>query len=135
MVVNAGSAPGRGSAAGEGHVVGRREMRVGEAARALHLVLAQVLGPEALDRIDVQNDPINLVDPEGLWVPQAIGAAVNLGFEGYRQYKAGKLDVGRLAVAARNNKRQDQQSSQIQAKLPSLRLYNYFLYSNGVPFL
>ena len=48
----------------------------------------------------VRNDPVNWVDPEGLWVPQAIGAAVGLGFEGYRQYQSGNLDVGRLAMAA-----------------------------------
>ncbi len=48
----------------------------------------------------VQNNPVNLTDPLGLWVPQAIGAAVGLGFEGYRQYQSGNLDVGRLAMAA-----------------------------------
>ena len=46
------------------------------------------------------NDPVNLEDPEGLWIPQAIGAAVSLGLEGYRQYRSGDLDVGRLAMAA-----------------------------------
>nr|WP_227549718.1 MULTISPECIES: hypothetical protein [Enterobacteriaceae] len=38
-------------------------------------------------------------DPTGLWVPQVIGAIVNMGFEGYRQYQAGSFDAGRLLVA------------------------------------
>lgn len=35
----------------------------------------------------------------GLWIPQAIGAAINLGFEGYSQYQSGNFDAGRLLVA------------------------------------
>lgn len=46
------------------------------------------------------SDPILLSDPLGLWVPQAVGAAVNTGFEGYRQYQAGEFSPQRLLVAA-----------------------------------
>jgi RHS repeat-associated protein len=45
-------------------------------------------------------DPVQNTDPLGLWVPQAAGALINLGFEGYRQYRAGEFDGGKLAVAA-----------------------------------
>jgi len=48
----------------------------------------------------VLNNPINYTDPEGLWVPQAIGATVNLGFEGYRQYQSEEFDGKRLLIAA-----------------------------------
>lgn len=50
----------------------------------------------------VENDPINLTDPQGLFVflPQAIGATINLAFEGYRQYQSQDFDMGRLAMAA-----------------------------------
>ena len=50
----------------------------------------------------VLNDPVNYVDPEGLlvFVPQAIGAVISLGFEGYRQYQTGNFSIGRLLVAA-----------------------------------
>lgn len=45
------------------------------------------------------SNPAIYTDPTGLWVPQVIGAIVNLGFEGYRQYQAGSFDAGRLLVA------------------------------------
>ncbi len=47
----------------------------------------------------VKNNPVNWTDPSGLWIPQAIGAAINLGFEGHSQYQSGNLDPGRLFVA------------------------------------
>jgi len=47
----------------------------------------------------VQNSPINFTDPSGLFVPQLIGAAINLGFEGYSQYQSGNFNAGRLLVA------------------------------------
>ncbi len=40
------------------------------------------------------------MDPNGELIAQAIGAVVNLGFEGYRQHQSGGFDAGRLAVAA-----------------------------------
>ncbi|BBK14976.1 hypothetical protein OIPHN330_58570 (plasmid) [Citrobacter freundii] len=45
------------------------------------------------------SNPMIYTDPTGLWVPQVIGAIVNMGFEGYRQYQAGSFDAGRLLVA------------------------------------
>ncbi|MGD1335290.1 RHS repeat-associated core domain-containing protein [Vibrio harveyi] len=45
------------------------------------------------------NNPAIYTDPTGLWVPQIIGAMVNIGFEGYRQYQTGSFDAGRLLVA------------------------------------
>jgi RHS repeat-associated protein len=48
----------------------------------------------------VLGDPVNMTDPEGLWVPQAIGAALGVGFEVYTQYQSGTLDWGRLGMAA-----------------------------------
>jgi RHS repeat-associated protein len=48
----------------------------------------------------VLGDPVNFVDPSGLWIPQAIGAGLGLAFEGYAQYQSGNLNLGRLAVAA-----------------------------------
>jgi RHS repeat-associated protein len=45
-------------------------------------------------------NPLIHTDPLGLWVPQLIGAAVNLSFEGYQQYQSGQIDGGRLFMAA-----------------------------------
>ncbi|WP_324171212.1 RHS repeat-associated core domain-containing protein [Sulfurimonas sp.] len=47
----------------------------------------------------VLGDPVNFVDPEGLWVPQIIGAAVGLLIEASNQRNSGKLNLGRLAMA------------------------------------
>jgi len=47
----------------------------------------------------VANNPNNLNDPSGLWIPQAIGAAIGLAFEGYNQYSSGNFNLGRLAMA------------------------------------
>jgi RHS repeat-associated protein len=44
-------------------------------------------------------NPVMNTDPYGLWVPQAIGAFVNMGFEGYNQYQSGNLNLSRLAMA------------------------------------
>ncbi|CAA6803997.1 MAG: Odd Oz/ten-m homolog 4 [uncultured Sulfurovum sp.] len=48
----------------------------------------------------VLQDPVSGVDPSGLFLANLIGATINLGFEGYIQYQAGELNVGRLLVAA-----------------------------------
>ena len=45
------------------------------------------------------SNPIIYTDPTGLWVPQIVGAIVNMGFEGYRQYQSSSFDAGRLLVA------------------------------------
>ncbi len=45
-------------------------------------------------------NPINNTDPKGLWVPQAIGAVIGVGVEGYNQYQSGNFNAARLAVAA-----------------------------------
>ncbi|ABE55723.1 YD repeat [Shewanella denitrificans OS217] len=44
-------------------------------------------------------NPVMNTDPTGLWVPQAIGALVNMGYEGYTQYQSGNFNMGRLFVA------------------------------------
>ncbi|MCF6245693.1 MAG: RHS repeat-associated core domain-containing protein, partial [Sulfurovum sp.] len=52
----------------------------------------------------VGNDPVNYVDPSGLFLLQAggalIGAVAGGAFEGYNQWKSGKLNVGRLLMAS-----------------------------------
>jgi len=44
-------------------------------------------------------NPVMNTAPNGLWVPQLIGALVSIGYEGYNQYQSGNLHVGRLLVA------------------------------------
>ena len=47
------------------------------------------------DRIVCLNDPVNLVDPEGLWVAQAIGAVLGGGLNAYNNY--GAYSSGRMS--------------------------------------
>jgi hypothetical protein len=42
-----------------------------------------------IDRIDVQNDPVNLVDPEGLWIAQAIGGGIGGAYGIYSAHQNG----------------------------------------------
>ena len=39
------------------------------------------------------------MDVNGLWIAQAVGVATGLGFEAFKQYKTGKLHIGKLLVA------------------------------------
>jgi hypothetical protein len=44
---------------------------------------------EPLDGDNVQNDPVNLTDPEGLWVAQAIGGAIGAAYGMYTAHQNG----------------------------------------------
>jgi hypothetical protein len=67
------------------------------------------LGPEGLDRINVQNNPVNLIDPHGLLVGSitfkflqaTVGRAVGYTAEG--AYVAGKVADSALGIGASAN--------------------------------
>lgn len=41
------------------------------------------------NRIDVQGDPVNFIDPEGFWVSQAIGGGVGAAYGMYAAHQNG----------------------------------------------
>ena len=45
------------------------------------------------------NDPVNLVDPEGLWIPQVIGAIMGAGVEWWQNGFGWNVAVGALTGA------------------------------------